>query len=139
MYETFLQKCYFSPDKNGTPSFAWFPLKQSRTSFHHSPISTSHTLKKCIFFVKRFFLQIWYDVQVGLYFFFEKVDMIPTIPNICCYYVQTKKKEVMKSSNRDFSYLQFSKFYQKTQSKGNATALSFNNFSFKLSQHLFEI
>ena len=56
--------------------------------------------------------------------------MIPTIPNICCYYVQMKKKKVMKSNNRDFSYLQFSKFYQKTSSKDNTTVLRLDNFSF---------
>ena len=65
--------------------------------------------------------------------------MISTIPNICCYYVQTKKKEVMKSSNRDFSYLRFSNFYQKTSCKDNATVLRLYNFSSQLSQHLFEI
>ena len=56
-------------------------------------------------FHREIFLQICYDVHIGLYFFLEKVDIIPIIPNIYCYYVQTKKKEVMKFSNRDFSYL----------------------------------
>ena len=52
---------------------------------------------------------------------------------------QTKKKEVMKSSSKYFSYLQFAKFYQKALSKDNAAVLALYNFSSQLSQHLFEI
>ena len=54
VYESLLQKCYFSLNKNCTPNSLWFPLKQSKTSFHHSLISTSHILKKCRFFIERF-------------------------------------------------------------------------------------
>ena len=77
-------------------------------------------------FHREIFLKIWYDVQVGLYFFFGKVDIIRTVPNISCYYVPN---EVMKSSSKYFSYLQFAKFYQKALSEDNAAVLALYNFS----------
>lgn len=93
-----------------------------------SYFSISYTEKMQIFH-REIFCQILYDVQVGLYFFFEKVDIIPIFPKIYCCYVQTNESEVMKSSNRDFSYLQFLKSYQKTSFKDNATVLVLYNFS----------
>ena len=115
--------------QNSYPLLYQIPPKNS-WKFNSIIVLFQHLIHwKIQIFHREIFLQIWYDVQVGLYFFFEKVDIIPIIPNIYCYYVQTKKSKVMKSSSRNFSHLQCSKSYQKTSFKDYATILVLYNFS----------
>ena len=115
--------------QNSYPLLYQIPPKNS-WKFNSIIVLFQHLIHwKIQIFHREIFLQIWYDVQVGLYFFFEKVDIIPIFPKIYCCYVQTNESEVMKSSNRDFSYLQFLKSYQKTSFKDNATVLVLYNFS----------